>query len=458
MQVAVWYPATAGAATPMRYGGYVDRLAQELDFRAITEASRRRAIEKFFEMPAALGGDTAALRRMLPRLLATPTAATLNARAALGTFPVVLFPEYRAPASNSVMAEYLASHGYVVVSPTLKGTYDAAPETSVRGIETHAADLRFALLGVDTLAFVDPSRIAAMGVGIAASGALALEMRMPSLKALVSLEGGITTALEMGLLAGTPYYDVAAVRAPMLAITAPHPSVDPARLDLYRYSTRHLVHFPKMGEFWFLNFGALERVSPRIIGQTPGDVALGFEYGARWVRLFLDGYLKNDRRAVATLSSGRALPDWPDSLFTVTLRQALPAPPTVAELKQLVVANGVASLAAVVDERRGADPQPIPSDYLAAVSSWLGNSGRDRTGAMRHEIAVLRANLYPNSARARFSLGMSASVRNDSSLARTHLAEALRLLPGDSDPLLDVATRERMERQAREVLSRLGPR
>ena len=105
-------------------------------------------------------------------------------------------------------------------------------------------------------------------------------------------------------------------------------------------------------------------------------------------------------------------------------------------------------MTALADQRHAADSQPIPSEYLAAVSSWLGNSGRDRTGAMRHDVAVLRASLYPNSARARFSLGMSASARNDSSLARTHLTEALRLLPGDSDPLLDVATRERIERQA----------
>ena len=116
MQIAVWYPATGRATTPMRYGDYVDRLAQELDFRPITDTARRRAIEKFFEMPVGFGGDTAGLRRVLPRLLAIHAAATVNARPALGRFPVVLFPEYRAPASNSVMAEYLASHGFVVAT------------------------------------------------------------------------------------------------------------------------------------------------------------------------------------------------------------------------------------------------------------------------------------------------------------------------------------------------------
>ena len=442
----------------MPYGAYVDRLAQEIDFGPITRASHARAIEKFMEMPIGFGGDTTLLRRELPRLLAIPSAASLDARAAAGRFPIVLFPEYRAPASNSILAEYLASHGYVVASPTLKGTYDASPETSARGIETHAADLRFVIAALDSLPFVDGDRVAAMGVGIAASGALALQMRTPSLRGLVSLEGGITTALEVGLIAATPYYDVAAVRAPILAITAPHPSVDPARLDIYRYATRHLVHFPRMGEFWFLNFGLLERQVPRIIGEPPGNVALGFEWGARWVRLFLDAYVRDDAAARATLASGGSPGRAPDSLFTVAVRPGLPAPPTVAEIKQLVTRGGARAVSELADQRRARDSQPIPGDYLATVSSWLGNSGRDRSGDVRHQLAILRAGLYPRSARARLSLGSSAMARRDSALARTHLTEALRLLPDDADPALDPATRARLERQARDTLARLGTR
>ena len=134
MQIAIWYPARPTTRRAMTYGEYIDRLSQELDFGTIDESKRRLAERKFIELPAGLGGDTAALRRALPRLRALPTAARLDVAPATGRFPLVLFQEYRAPASNSILAEYLASHGYVVASPTLKGTYDAAPETSVRGL------------------------------------------------------------------------------------------------------------------------------------------------------------------------------------------------------------------------------------------------------------------------------------------------------------------------------------
>ena len=455
MQIAIWYPARPTTRGAMVYGDYIDRLSQELDFGAIDEPKRRLATRKFMELPAGLGGDTSAVRRELPRLRSLSTAAHLDAAAAAGRFPLVLFQEYRAPASNSILAEYLASHGYVVASPTLKGTNDAAPETSVRGIETHVADLRFVLAAIDSLPSVTTDRIAALGVGIAASGALALQMRTPSVRALVSLDGGITTALELGLLASTPYYDVAAVQVPILAITAPHPSVDAARLDVFRYAPRELVHFARMGEFWFLDYGMLEREVPGIIGPPPGDVAAGFEWGARWVRLFLDAHLRSDPAALGAFAGGTPLADAPDGLFTVARRRALSTPPTVADLKQLLVHGGIASLDSLIDQRRRADSQPIPNDYLAALSSWLGNSGRDRTGATRHALAVRRVALYPRSARARLALGLSAASR-DSSLARAELTEALRVLPDDSDPTLDAAARTRIERQAREALARLG--
>jgi hypothetical protein len=40
-------------------------------------------------------------------------------------------------------------------------------------------------------------------------------------------------------------------------------------------------------------------------------------------------------------------------------------------------------------------------------------------------------------------------------MARTHLNEALRLLPTDPDPQLDRATRERIQTQATALLARL---
>jgi hypothetical protein len=453
MHIVLWYPAVRASGRPMTRGDYVNMAAHGLDFSPLAPDRRAKARDALISRSAGLGGDTAELRRRLPTLLDAPVSGRLDARAIAGRHPLILFPEWQPPAVNNILAEHLASHGYVVASAATKGTYDEQIEYwSPRGFETMVADLRFVLTALDTVSVVDPRRVGAIGVGIAASGALGLAMRMPSIAAVVSLEGGITTEGEMNLLMRTPYFDIANVRVPMLAITAPHPSVDPSRLDLYRYAPRHLVHFPHMGEFWFLDYGMLERASPKIIGTPPGDVAAGYVAGARFVRRFFDAHIRQHVSAREWLAAATpARLGVPDGFFTTTVKPALPAPPTVAELKAMLQRGGVEAIAAIVRERTPRDSQPIPPEYFVELSNATGVDG-----TTRFELARLRARMYPGSSRANYSLGATALARGDTALARTHLAAALRVVASDRDPLLDQTTRQRIERQTAATLESIG--
>lgn len=445
VRLVIWYPAASGG-TAMTYGDYIEALAQTYDYRRVTVERRRDAIEAFIARAAGLGGDTAALRSALPVLRRTPVAARQNAAVARGRFPLVLFPEWRPPASNSILAEYLASHGFVVVSTALSGTYDGDVEYfAVRGIESLTADLAFALSAVDTIPYVDTRNAATIGVGIAATTALALQLRSPSVRAVVSLEGGITTEGEQRLLLRSPYFDVARIRAPILAITAPHPSVDAARLDLYRYSSRLIVHFPSMGEFWFLDYGMLESMVPRIIGVPPGNTVLGFEWAARFVERFLSRHLKHDTLAQRFLAAPVAAPS---QLFTSATRPAVAVPPSIPELKRLIERVGAQGVLDFVAERTAVDSQPIPNDYFVSLNAWLGE-GRDISGAQRRLLSELRVRLYRRSARAHAALAASALRMQDSTTARRHLEESVRLFAEDDDPLLDRQTRSGIERTAR---------
>lgn len=166
LPVFVWYPARSGGR-PTSFGRYVDELADDWD--SLGGVRREGGLRRLVAHAAELGGDTAMLRARLPDVLALPTYATAGAPAAAGRHPVFLFPAYLAPATNSIVSEFLASRGYVVVSTPLVGTRERAPDISTRGLETQAADLRLAVAAADTLSFVDGRRLAAGGVGINAS-------------------------------------------------------------------------------------------------------------------------------------------------------------------------------------------------------------------------------------------------------------------------------------------------
>ncbi|HEX8139621.1 MAG TPA: hypothetical protein VF544_18825 [Pyrinomonadaceae bacterium] len=456
MQINVWYPAQMSRGSrPMLFEEYAELLLQEVDFAPLTSAQKRLSAEKFLESPVELGGDAAQIRPLLPALMKMETAATKDARPAGGHFPLVIFPAYKSPAVQSIMCEYLASHGFVVASTGLKGTLDSDPEISVAGLETHSADLQFVMGRLRALPFVDGEKLALMGVGFIASGCLALQTRNPEVDALISLDGGIPSAFEDRMLKRTPYWDVSAIRVPLLAIHAPHPNIDPAFFDQYKYSIRHIVHFPRMSEFYFLNYGMIERFVPGIIGKPPGDTKLGYEWASRYCLHFLKAYLKGEAESLAFLRNEPARNLVPEGLrLSMTLKKGLAPPPTMPEIKVMIREKGFESVVALYNQLRREDPQPFSQEKLADLSSWLAYR-RDPEWKARRALALIRVESYPESARAHFALAGVAAQLAEKELARKHYREALRLLESDPDPVLDYALRKRIEQSARQGLKSL---
>jgi hypothetical protein len=121
----------------------------------------------------------------------------------------------------------------------------------------------------------------------------------------------------------------------------------------------------------------------------------------------------------------------------------------------MILEDGTDAVRALVQARTADDPQPIPPEHFVALSAWLAN-GHDPSGAQRHELAQLRVRLYPRSARAHLSLGVSAHRLGNAALARTHLDRAMTLLAVDQDIHLDPPTVSRIRGQIAALLADRG--
>ena len=440
LQITLWYPAASRGKTPLKFGEYVSLLGLHLDSvrSPATDNAGRRV---FIETARERSGGTSTIEERLPSLLEMDTTAYRSAPPAPGKFPLVAFPEYRAPATNSIIAEALASHGYVVVSLPMIGTFEHDYDGGLTGMETQIADMRVAIAEASRRSFVDHTRLALAGVGISANIAVAYAARNPDVDAIVSLEGGLPSPSENGIMQRTPYYDAAILRAPMLVIQAPFEGRDDTLLRQYRYADRWFVEFPSMKEFYFLNYGAWERTAPGILGQPPGDVASGFEWGIRYVRAFLDSTLRGDRRAIENIGQP------PEGLLQARFEKAQPPVPTFVELKRLIQREGVSGLKATYDRLKASEPQPFNRQMVFDLANWFGWQ-KDEDWAIRHALMTILVDSYPQSARARFALGNACRARREAACAIAAYDETLKLLPADGDTTLDSATRERMTRLA----------
>jgi hypothetical protein len=446
----IWYPAHPDTGIDLTYGRYIDAL------RDIVGADRnpkaRTADELFSEQVADLSRGETNIQGELPRLRKLPVWARERAIAKEGKFPLVLHPDYRAPALNNVLCEYLASHGFVVVTLAMTGSRDLPFNVGRAGIVTLAEDVLFVRSALRRFHYVDANNSAVIGVGISASSNLIAAMRQPAIRALVSLDGGIPTQFEDTLLKQIPDYDITLFRIPMLVIMQEdHPSVDSVFLDQYKYSDRYLRDFKKMSEFYFINFGNLETLVPGIIGKPPGDTAAGFAQAADYIRDFLQSTLKRDSAARQGLT---AAPESRGILAGDVIARdlsALPEPLSYHEIRAMIGRDGFDAFKSWYTRSRQRDPQPIANQTASELFSWLSYTG-DTDGTKRLELAKMRVEMYPQSARAHFTLAQHLKNLKIAG-ARDHYERALTLLPGDADPMIDSPLRKRIEELAKKELA-----
>lgn len=145
-------------------------------------------------------------------LFDSPMAARRDATPKSGRFPVVLLFQGNGQnaADQAVLAELIASHGYVVA--TLPGP--VVREESEMGAKAQEQAEAFAAL-LAKLPNADPKNVSAVGHSFGARSMLLFAMRHPT-RALISLDGGIGTASGIDVLRKAPWFDAKKPLPPIL--------------------------------------------------------------------------------------------------------------------------------------------------------------------------------------------------------------------------------------------------
>jgi dienelactone hydrolase len=313
MQVSVWYPARAVSGDQvMTVADYLHLQAQEVNLAPL-DPERRRAAETAFTNDHLAGRADPA---KLATLLATKTGAIRDAPAAEGRFPLILFL-HSSPLGESVMSEYLASHGFVVAAVPSKGSFQPAYRLSLPDLETMVADAQFVLATARSLPMVKPGSVVAIGMSNGALGAVKLALRDPDIRGVVSLDGTIGERAAGSALPKDAFYDIARISVPIVHFY----NDDNAYLDLttlrsWDRSERHLARLSKLPHPAFLAYAMFERLLPGTIGPTPVDAAPRFEWICRRTWEFADAVLGGsgsfkDRLAVDTKAIDVGLEHWP---------------------------------------------------------------------------------------------------------------------------------------------------
>jgi predicted dienelactone hydrolase len=192
--IGIWYPAQKTNASRMTYRQYLDISPGPgplAPFASRLEAALRGVVaeETTGHEPRAM---TPAETTAFAQLLSTKTFAVKNAPAASGKFPVILYHPGTGGTyeDNSALFEYLASHGYIVVSSAYP---DPDPYSIFIGgdIAGSFADLNFLVTFARALPNADADRLGVMGHSYGAWVSFAWTANVDApVRALITLDSG----------------------------------------------------------------------------------------------------------------------------------------------------------------------------------------------------------------------------------------------------------------------------
>ncbi|HEX6627404.1 MAG TPA: prolyl oligopeptidase family serine peptidase [Gemmatimonadaceae bacterium] len=430
VRVSIWYPAanrTSGQS--MRYRDYVRFSAPNKYFARLNTALESRDTTSWKN--AFKGAEN-----LYPELLAQAVFARRDAAPATGAFPLVVYSEGWNSSSqndNSVLAEFLASNGYVVASVPQVGTSASALALGINPVdlETQMRDVELAMVTAQSQRFVDRRKLAAMGWSMGGVVSLWLAARNPNIDAVIGLDPSFAAAQWKSLVLVSPYFDIWQIRAPLLTLQSGNSRFtsgqDPGVIDSLHFAERYTARVGRITHGDFSDFAMVARLFPvHLEDRSATDASEGHVAVARTVLAFLDATLKGRSTALSIMVDQ---PAPRDSLIRLA-RVSAANVPDESEWTAMLASLG---FAATVDRLRQLQ-RTYPSLEIIRYGQFnrQGYALRDQ-GKTDLAIAVfsLNAEAHQSLADAYDSLADGYIAKGDVVGARRAYQHVLALLDGD---------------------------
>ena len=335
MQIGIWYPAKATAsAAKMRYEDYLYLNQKSETFGAITPADKDKARDTLRnQFRFAFSREIA--EPEMQAILSASTAAMRDAEPERGPFPVIL-GGFGYVGSASVLAEYLASQGYVVAATT-RHTQIATLQVNKPqvALEWHTRSFEYLLAFLREFRSADLNRMGLLGINYDGMAAVNFQMRNLNADAVVSLDGWEGKLSSSANVRQSPYFDVYKLRVPYLLFLhdkPPNPGLrfDAAFFNALKYSERYAYQVSDVEHFEYI-------ANPLALPMLAAEKRAGVEFVYQTVLHFLNAYVKKEASSIAFLKRSAEANGFAKTLLKLENKQtALKPVPTVEEFEQLL--------------------------------------------------------------------------------------------------------------------------
>lgn len=434
IQTLIWYPAqTDPSAKPMLFGRYLDLMASEDNFT-------RDASARATELQRVLKANYITKNYERERLQSTK--AFGDARPEQGLFPVVIYaPSLSGSAiENADLCEYLASHGFIVLSSPSVGLHSRGMTLDLRGIEAQVGDIEFLMGYLRSIPQADTRKIAVAGWSWGGMTNVFAGMQDSRIDALVSLDGGFLyqpARMREGEALGlvdpnkltTPLLYLSSKPYTLEELNALHNSINIDNsynfLNELKYNDTYLLQSSEMIHPGFSSLFIRFREDQYFTDYSATEYSENYSRSAEYVLNFLKAYLEGDATARKYLKNDPEKNSIPPHLFEMHVREALHPAANIPDFARELATEGFDKATEIYVKAKSRDPGfSLPE---RDVNRWgyelLGSGNVSKAVA----VFTLNTAMYPESSNSYDSLAEAEEAAGDKQAAISNYRKSLAL-------------------------------
>ncbi len=436
IQTSIWYPAEKQEESTMLFEEYTYLVANETHFPG-------RNDDTFEYGKKGLKTFTNSSDERFENELRVQTNAIKEAKAVEGLFPVIVYaPSLNSQSfENSVLCEFIASQGYIVVSSPCMGMNSRGMTVDIVGLETQALDIGFLISFMHTFPNADITNIAVMGFSWGGFSNVFAKMHNDNIKALISLDGSVRYSPK--LFRDSHFGDISKINVPFLYLASYNYTLEELNnswtdgsiisdniYNALKFSDAYMIVFNRMSHLNFASsFIKLGKRDPKIENHQQ-IINKNYETVNSYVLNFLNAYLKKDNKAIDFMKNSPEQngiePYWLSKKF----KEAEEKPPTLNEFARILNKNDFNNVILTYEEIT----KRIPEFSLkeGEVNTWGYQLIAMKKYKKAVEVFKLNTKLYNESANAWDSLGDGYKAKGDKELAIKSYKKAVEINPSNS--------------------------
>lgn len=360
-----------------------------------------------------------------------------------GKFPVIVYAaSYQASSiENFALFEFLASHGYVVISCPSRGTETRWLEGgTTKDLETQSRDVEFLLKEIHNYESIDFDSIALMGFSFGGLSNAITVMKNKNISAIVSLDG--TERYNYPVLEKSPYFNLNRFTIPYmhfaqkeipeeLLVSEKIPAELNYKFQLYdslNYSNVYSYKFHDLTHSYFSSFGVLFANRDKRQDKSDAKIMASYKLLSEHTLQFLNATLKNEENAKEFVENSPDKNGISEALISKKMKKSLESEFDYKDFFDLALQQNYQDLIALYQKTIQKHPK-------FQLKEWMLNKKGQRLSLnlskLEQSVHVfqLALHIYPNSANLYDSLALAYLYGKDYKNAIFNYKKSLELDP-----------------------------